>query len=348
VLKLKINFIPQFFIMEKGLNSVLLYLRNVKGMTSPKDIIISLVTALAVLAVAFVFIVVPNVNIASANSTNNIVAANVQVNAYCQLTISNTAVTFGSVIPGGSDATTNLILASSVGNANGNIIVAGTTWQGPGTNTMPVGNTLWNPTSAGVGVGTALSLYPTNTQTNIALPITAGSTAANNIFFGFSVAPGTAAPGIYTQTVVFRNQCTGAANSLTTNSVFTINVLSDCFISLSNSLISFGSLNPGSNTPYVSNEVSDTDVNGNTNANIIVEGGNWIGTTQFTVTNTTWAASNVVFTSGTQLTNTFVDTHIIMPYPPTSSTANIFFGVAVPPGEPSGTFTQNIIIENLC
>ncbi len=129
----------------------------------------------------------------------------------------------------------------------------------------------------------------------------------------------------------------------------TSNKLTTCGIQITNALLGPGNLNPGSNTPFTSNLVVDTNFGGVVSANIIVDGSSWVyDSNSYYVSNTAWSPSNIVYTSGTALMldpGNFIDTLISIPGGASNS---IYFGFGVPPGEPSGTFTQNIVIENLC
>jgi hypothetical protein len=121
-----------------------------------------------------------------------------------------------------------------------------------------------------------------------------------------------------------------------------------CGISLSNTVISFGNINPGS-ASATGNLIVDTNSGGNVNANILVEGTNWIsGSANFAYANTLWNPISAGARIGTPLMlypGNFVDTNIAIPGGGANS---IYFGTAVPPGEPAGPYTQNIVIENLC
>ena len=119
-----------------------------------------------------------------------------------------------------------------------------------------------------------------------------------------------------------------------------------CTISLSNSIIDFGSISSDSNTA-TSNLVVDTD-SGNSASNILVEGGNWIsGSNNFYVANTLWNPTTSASYIGNALTliPSLTDTKIKIT---AGSHSNIYFGAGVPAGQPAGSYSQNIILENLC
>lgn len=138
------------------------------------------------------------------------------------------------------------------------------------------------------------------------------------------------------------------ANSLTSNVVATVNVPATCFIDLSTNTINFGSLAP--TAQYPANQlIVDTNSGGNIAANVLVDGGNWIGTNTihtFYVTNTIWnPASSNTFTPSNDLTSTLSDTQIVAG---AGLSANVFFGVQIPAGQIADTYTQTINIENSC
>ena len=117
-----------------------------------------------------------------------------------------------------------------------------------------------------------------------------------------------------------------------------------CDISLSPTALAFGSTNPGS---YLPTNAGVVDTNsGGSNAYMYVYGGNWIsGSHSFGVSNTLWSAITQASYTGTQLSATSSNTAMLVP---SSGSNTIYFGVAVPASQPSGSYTQNIIIENSC
>ncbi len=119
-----------------------------------------------------------------------------------------------------------------------------------------------------------------------------------------------------------------------------------CAISLSPNAIAFGSLTPTSNTA-AQNAITDTN-SGTTAANILVYGGDWMGTgsNSFGVGNTVWAGSNgISFDLANALTSSPFDTGLSVG---ASSSANVFFGAGVPGGAAGDVYTQTIVIENSC
>ncbi len=138
-----------------------------------------------------------------------------------------------------------------------------------------------------------------------------------------------------------------AANS-TGNAVLTITVPLTCEISLVQS-ITFGTILPGANSVTTSQNVLDTN-SGNEGAFAAVDGGNWIGTSNslntFGVGNTVWSAgSSVTFASANALTATAANTNVAVG---SGSSANIWFGLGIPTGQAADSYTQNIVVINLC
>ena len=137
---------------------------------------------------------------------------------------------------------------------------------------------------------------------------------------------------------------TPSSGSLVTGNSTTITFSSaTCSISLAPNAINFGSMAPGTNIA-TTNTVADTN-SGTANAYLYVYGGNWIGPTSFGVSNTTWAASSGVAFPANRLSASAFNTTILVP---ASSSNDIYFGLGIPGGTPSGSYTQNIIIENSC
>ncbi len=124
-----------------------------------------------------------------------------------------------------------------------------------------------------------------------------------------------------------------------------------CTISLGTNLIAFGSLYPG-NTAETNMLVTDTNV-GNTNANILVGGSNWVHAAHsFPVGNTLWDVTSDLSYMGNSL----------QPYPLSMAATNtvaypayipsiynaLYFGLGVPLSAVAGAYTQNIVVENSC
>lgn len=138
-----------------------------------------------------------------------------------------------------------------------------------------------------------------------------------------------------------------AGNTSTANAVGAVNIIPTCFISLSPNTINFGALEPGGN--HNTNElVQDLDSGGNVNANVVLEGTNWIsGSNSFYVTNTLWDSSNDASFSGNAL---LLAPGSVTPIvvPPNNVPANIYFGLSIPQFQAVGIYTQNILVFNSC
>ncbi len=121
-----------------------------------------------------------------------------------------------------------------------------------------------------------------------------------------------------------------------------------CGISLSNSVINFGSINPSSSV-NTANLVVDTNQGGTSSANILVDGTNMVsGSNNFYISNTLWNPTSLSSYAGNALKlepGGLTDTKIAITG---GGAQNIFFGIGVPAAQPSGSYTQNIVLENQC
>ena len=132
---------------------------------------------------------------------------------------------------------------------------------------------------------------------------------------------------------------------------FNIVVSGVCTPVLSNALINFGSVAPGSFAP-TANVENIQDV-GSVSSNIVLYStstttGNWIyNANSFMAGNTVWdGATHASAIVGNQLTNTITtDTEI---YVPVSSSNDLYFGLNVPVGQQPGTYTQGITVSLSC
>ena len=141
-----------------------------------------------------------------------------------------------------------------------------------------------------------------------------------------------------------------ASNTVTASA----NVQGYCYISLSNTIINFGSIAPNANVP-TNMLITDYDNGGNVAANILVAGTNWIYSSNtaiyFGVSNTLWSPANQATYNGIALTLSPNDTKIVVPQPTPTNTItsnNIYFGLAIPAGTGAGIYTQTITIEDSC
>jgi hypothetical protein len=120
----------------------------------------------------------------------------------CQISLSNSLIGFGGINPLSYAATANLVVDTNSGGVSANILVDGSNWIS-GANNFYVANGLWNPTSAGSGVGNALKLDPSGlTDTGIVVP----ASGSNDIYFGLRI-PGAQPPGTYSANIVLENKC---------------------------------------------------------------------------------------------------------------------------------------------
>ncbi|MEM3215977.1 MAG: hypothetical protein QXS17_03615, partial [Candidatus Micrarchaeaceae archaeon] len=201
---------------------------------------------------------------------------------------------------------------------------------------------LWNITSKFVESG-----LPSGTKWNVTYNGIINSSTTNTIVF--STPPGnylfTVANQIVSGTTYIPSPSSGYLVAGNTTSITFSTVTQTCTISLPINAINFGSINPGSNVP-TANAITD-DNTGNANAYMLVYGGNWIGpgANSFGVGNTLWAATSQSTYSGTPLSATPSNTAIVVP---AGSSNSIYFGLGVPGGAPSGSYSQTITIENSC
>jgi len=278
------------------------------------------------------------------------VVANVVVGNVIYISISPNTLNFGNLNPNSINYFTvpNIIDKDNGGNLAANIFISGGNWN-YGANSFGVSNTFWSATSHGTS-NTALTNTLTNTNILIPQPNIDNQYTQNAIYFvEVNIPPGTP-PGNYLQNVTFENE-NPPVNSVPVNAILSANVQGVCYISLNTNTINFGTVFASANVPTQFG-VTDYDNGGNVAANILVSGNNWVGpTTTFGVGNTLWNPTSSTSYIGNALTTGPADTHIVIPAPTqnTPSTSNrIYFGLAVPGGAPSGTYTQNIIIENSC
>ncbi|MEM3661941.1 MAG: hypothetical protein QXG73_03880 [Candidatus Micrarchaeaceae archaeon] len=320
------------------------------------NVVLPVVMFVAFAALTALTILQFQVRILAANiiSSSNVVA-NVAVGTVIYLSVSPNTINFGNINPGATYNTNVPVTDNDVGgNIGANILVEGTDWV-LSTNsavTFGVSNTEWNPTSQTSYTGNALSTTFANTLIFIPAPTLSMPTTSNKIYFGLSIPGGTPA-GVYTQNILFENynvtSSTYNAPSTQGMVVASANVQSVCFISLSPNAINFGTIFANANVP-TNNLITDSNPNGNAQATLFVYGGNWIGPSQFGVSNTLWDAAPQTTYNGIPLSNSLNTTGIIIP----ASTYNtigsnkIYFGLGVPGGTPAGSYTQTITIENSC
>ncbi len=151
-------------------------------------------------------------NLCGASETNTVITANVIVQGVCYISLSTTTLNFGTLTPTATYDTNAVVTDSDTGgNIAANVILQATSgsngdWIGSGTNTIPVGNTLWDTASQSSYTGTPLTDSGTLTPIVVPAPNTVVTTTSANVFFGLGVPAGTAG-GTYTQNILIENSC---------------------------------------------------------------------------------------------------------------------------------------------
>ncbi len=137
-----------------------------------------------------------------------------------------------------------------------------------------------------------------------------------------------------------------ATNQIAPNVILSLTVPAGCEISLNTQSISFGTITASQNSLTTSQNVLDTN-GGNGGAVIAVSGSNWVsGGNNFGVSNTVYSSSSSTsYASGTALTLIPANTAIVVG---SSSSTNVWFGLGIPAGQVASTYSQNIIITNVC
>lgn len=225
--------------------------------------------------------------------------------------------------------------------SNSNITIANALSQ----NTLisATGNGTLTATWNGISTFTESGL-PSSTAWNVIYDSILNASSANTI--SFSTVPGnfifTVANQVSKGITYIPSPSTGylAAGNIT-HIVFT--PVKVCTISLAQNSINFGSIYAGSNVATIKT-VTDNNI-GNVNAYMLVYGGNWIGPSSFGVSNTTWSVSSGVAFPANRLSPAAYNTTILVP---AGSSNDIYFGLGVPRGAPSGVYSQDITIENSC
>ncbi|MDE1828007.1 MAG: hypothetical protein KGH65_02505 [Candidatus Micrarchaeota archaeon] len=125
---------------------------------------------------------------------------------------------------------------------------------------------------------------------------------------------------------------------------------SSCTLQVSNTAIAFPSTAAGNNAP-LANTVSATN-NGNVEGYIWISGTSWATSANsainFFVTNTIFSNApnqNAAGYLANALTLSASNTAVLIP----AITSNtLYFGVNIPAGQASNTYTQNIIFQTVC
>ena len=129
----------------------------------------------------------------------------------------------------------------------------------------------------------------------------------------------------------------------------TVSIPSTCVPILSNTLITFPSTQAGLSQP-TSNDENVMNY-GNAQANILVDGGNWIsGSFSFLPSNTLWNPSKSAVTPpvGTQLTNSVTGADTRIPIQENGGSNDVFFGLNIPAGQSAGTYAETINLLLSC
>ena len=120
--------------------------------------------------------------------------------ATCTISLNKTKINFGTLVPGGVEATNKGIIDTNTGTAPSYIYVFGSNWI-YGSNSFGVSNTVWDAVS-GTRYSSAnpLTSVPYNTLIDV------GAGASNDIYFGVGV-PNAQVAGAYGQNITIENSC---------------------------------------------------------------------------------------------------------------------------------------------
>jgi hypothetical protein len=151
--------------------------------------------------------------------------------------------------------------------------------------------------------------------------------------------------GMSLLTIGLSYAASSSSNSLTAN----VDVSNVIYLSVAPTAISFNSLFPGGH--YDTNViVTDSDINGNIGANILVDGSPWTSNSNsMGVGNTIWSSTSETSNVGNSLESAFANTLITIPAPSLSTpstSGNVYLGVNIPLGTPPGNYLQTINFEN--
>ena len=127
-------------------------------------------------------------------------AATVVSSATCTISLNATKINFGTLVPGGVEATNKGIQDTDTGTAPSYIYVFGSNWV-YGSNSFGVGNTVWDASSGTrYSIANPLTSVPYNTLISI------GAGTSNDIYFGVGV-PNAQVAGAYGQNITIENSC---------------------------------------------------------------------------------------------------------------------------------------------
>ncbi|MDE1810699.1 MAG: hypothetical protein KGH66_01510 [Candidatus Micrarchaeota archaeon] len=160
------------------------------------------IAVLAIAAALAVGIMLPDLAFAFNNPSFNTVTATLTIPSVCTVTVSNTAINFGSVSPTSNAPTANAVTDTNAGGVPANILLDGTNWVYL-SNSFFVSNTEWDFSSNPGLSGNTLGIAPGNLVDTYNV---IGSTQKVTLFFGIFVPPQQAV-GTYTQTVTVENKC---------------------------------------------------------------------------------------------------------------------------------------------
>lgn len=129
---------------------------------------------------------------------------NIPVSATCGISLSPGSFTFGTMGPGATISTSNVVTDTNYGGGvPATVYLSGSNWISSGTSNFYVTNTEWNGAKLGTYNGNALQLFPSGaTSTTISI----GGGLSANVYFGLAI-PTAQPPATYTQNIVFENQC---------------------------------------------------------------------------------------------------------------------------------------------
>ncbi len=146
-------------------------------------------------------------NSCGTGTTSTSVTANVVVQGVCYITLSTGTLNFGTLTPTATYNTNSVVTdTDSGGNAAAAVDIEGTNWQGPGSNTIPVGNTLYDSSSQSSYTGTALTSSLIGSGVTVPAPNAVVTSQSASLYFGLGV-PGGTSGGTYTQNILIENSC---------------------------------------------------------------------------------------------------------------------------------------------
>ncbi|MDE1871665.1 MAG: hypothetical protein KGI06_05510, partial [Candidatus Micrarchaeota archaeon] len=224
----------------------------------------------------------------------------------------------------------------------------------PSPSTQQTGNTLtWTTSFTG---GISPYTYNWNVYNTVTGTVLANMLWAGNAFTGNSFSD--TIPASWVGNTINANVAVtdSASVPVTLNSVFsgTITIVQpvSCTFSISNTVINFGSLDPGNQLSTNSISWNSIDITnlGSTVSNVYIDGTNWgFNTNSFGASNTVWDwNTGTAYTSANQLQVSQADTLTQLTG---GNSKNIYFGIGIPttqPGSGSSSYTQTVSIISVC